>query len=184
MDAGWELLPGSKEEIAEVRQHCRGMVRRRAVASAAVSAVPLPGIDIVSDLKLFTQLIEEVNRAFGLTPEQVDRLQPRFRLIAYQAAVSVGGALVGRVVTRDLLLKVVKKSGTKLLAKQASRFVPLAGQAASAAICFLAFRQLGYQHVEACAAVAQALLVVKGEGAEGSDALQAITAAQAGSGAP
>ncbi|GGZ08583.1 hypothetical protein ACFFTM_24495 [Pseudoduganella plicata] len=137
------------------------MVRRRAAASAAVSAVPLPGIDIVSDLKLFTQLIEDVNREFGLTPEQVDKLQPRFRLIAYQAAVSVGGALVGRLVTRELLLKVVKKSGTKLLAKQATRFVPLAGQAASAAIGFFAFRQIGYQHVEACARVAHELLAAK-----------------------
>ncbi|QBQ39445.1 hypothetical protein E1742_15435 [Pseudoduganella plicata] len=154
-------MPGSPEGIAEVRERCRGMVRRRAAASAAVSAVPLPGIDIVSDLKLFTQLIEDVNREFGLTPEQVDKLQPRFRLIAYQAAVSVGGALVGRLVTRELLLKVVKKSGTKLLAKQATRFVPLAGQAASAAIGFFAFRQIGYQHVEACARVAHELLAAK-----------------------
>jgi len=161
VNTGWELLPGSPEGVAEVRERCRSMVRRRAAASAAVSAVPLPGLDIVSDLKLFTQLIEDVNREFGLTPEQVDKLQPRFKLIAYQAAVSVGGALVGRLVTRDLLLKVVKKSGTKLLAKQATRFVPLAGQAASAAIGFFAFRQIGYQHVEACAKVAHELLAAK-----------------------
>lgn len=161
MDSGWELLPGSPEDVAEVRERCRRMVRRRAAVSAGVSAVPLPGLDIVSDLKLFTQLIEDVNREFGLTAEQVDRLQPHYRLIAYQAAVSVGGSLVGRLITRDLLLKVVQKSGKKLVAKQASKFVPLAGQAASAAIGFFAFRQIGYQHVEACAKVAQQLLAAK-----------------------
>jgi hypothetical protein len=34
----------------------------------------------------------------------------------------------------------------------------LAGQAASAAIGFFAFRQIGYQHVDACARVAGELL--------------------------
>lgn len=161
MDSGWELLPGSPEDVAEVRERCRRMVRRRAAVSAGVSAVPLPGLDIVSDLKMFTQLIEDVNREFGLTAEQVDKLQPQYKLIAYQAAVSVGGSLVGRLITRDLLLKLVQKSGKKLVAKQASKFVPLAGQAASAAIGFFAFRQIGYQHVEACAKVAQELLAAK-----------------------
>lgn len=137
------------------------MVRRRAVVSAGVSAVPIPGIDIVSDLKLFTQLIDDVNREFGLTPEQVEKLQPKYKLIAYQAAVSVGGALVGRLVTRDMVVKLLQRTGKKIVAKQASKFVPLAGQVTSAAIGFFAFRQIGYQHVEACARVAQELLTAK-----------------------
>ncbi|GGC10074.1 hypothetical protein GCM10011572_34520 [Pseudoduganella buxea] len=137
------------------------MVRRRAVVSAGVSAVPIPGIDIVSDLKLFTQLIDDVNREFGLTPEQVEKLQPKYKLIAYQAAVSVGGALVGRLVTRDMVVKLLQRTGKKIVARQASKFVPLAGQVTSAAIGFFAFRQIGYQHVEACARVAQELLTAK-----------------------
>ncbi len=163
MDSGWELLPASPGDIAEVRERCRRMVRRRAVVSAGVSAVPIPGVDIVSDLKLFTQLIDDVNREFGLTPEQVEKLQPKYKLIAYQAAVSVGGALVGRLVTRDMVVKLLQRTGKKIVAKQASKFVPLAGQVTSAAIGFFAFRQIGYQHVEACARVAQELLTAKGE---------------------
>ena len=161
MDSGWELLPSSSRDIAEVRERCRRLVRRRAVLAAGVSAVPIPGVDIVSDMKLFTQLIDEVNTAFGLTAEQVERLQPQYRMIAYEAAVSVGGMLVGKLVTRDLVFKLLAKSGKKLVAKQASKVVPLAGQVASAAIGFFAFRQIGYQHVDACAKVVEELLKAK-----------------------
>lgn len=161
MDSGWELLPSSSTDIAEVRERCRRLVRRRAALAAGVSAVPIPGVDIVSDMKLFTQLIDEVNTAFGLTAEQVERLQPQYRMIAYEAAVSVGGMLVGKLITRDLVFKLLAKSGKKLVAKQASKVVPLAGQVASAAIGFLAFRQIGYQHVDACVKVVEELWAAK-----------------------
>jgi hypothetical protein len=36
-----------------------------------------------------------------------------------------------------------------------TRFVPLAGQVASAAIGYALFRRMGYEHVEACARVAK-----------------------------
>ena len=95
------------------------------------------------------------------TPEQIERMQPRFRMIADEAAVSVGGMLVGKLVTRDLMVKLLAKSGKKLVAKQASKIVPLAGQVASAAIGFFAFRQIGYQHVDACAKVVEELLAAQ-----------------------
>ncbi len=144
MDDGWELLPSSPADIATVREHCRRLVRRRAALSAGASAIPVPGIDIVFEMKLFTQLIDEINIAFGLTPAQIERMQPTFRMIAYEAAVGVGGMLVGRLITRDLVFGLLAKSGRKLVAKQASKIVPLAGQAAAAAIGFFAFRQIGY----------------------------------------
>jgi uncharacterized protein (DUF697 family) len=155
------LLPSSPKEIEETRQRCRRLVRRRAALSAGVAAVPIPGMDVAADLRLFTMLIDDVNREFGLSADQIDRLQPKFRLIAYEAAISIGGMLVGKVITKELVLSLVRRSGAKLLARQATRIVPLAGQAVSAAIGFFAFRQIGYQHVDACAKVAQELLMAK-----------------------
>lgn len=157
----WILVPASAQEIEQVRQRCRAMVRRRAAWSAGVAAVPLPGLDVVSDLGMFARLIEEVNREFGLTPAQIEQLQPRLRVVVYEAAVSVGGMLVGKLITRELLLGLLKRSGVKAVAKQASKLVPIAGQIVSAAIGFAAFRQIGYQHVDACAAVAKQLLAAQ-----------------------
>jgi len=156
--AQWILIPASQPELEQVRQRCRRMVRRRAMFSAGVAAVPIPGIDVVSDLSLFARLIDDVNREFGLTPDQIEQLQPRLKVIVYEAAIGVGGMLVGKLVTRELLLHLLKRSGIKAVVKQAARLVPLAGQLVSAGIGFAVFRQIGYQHVEACAAVAQQVL--------------------------
>ena len=117
MENDWTLLPSSPKEIEETRQRCRRLVRRRAAMSAGVAAVPIPGMDVAADLRLFTMLIDDVNREFGLSADQIDRLQPKFRLIAYEAAISIGGMLVGKVITKELVLTLVRRSGVKLLAR-------------------------------------------------------------------
>jgi uncharacterized protein (DUF697 family) len=159
VNPGWDLVASKREDIEAVRERCRRLVRRRAVISAGVSAVPIPGVDVMSDLSLFALLVDDVNKAFGLTPAQIDRLQPRHRLIAYEAAVGIGGMLVGKLITRELVLQLFKRTGIKMLARSAARVVPIAGQMAAAVIGFTVFRQLGYQHVEACAVVARELMV-------------------------
>jgi uncharacterized protein (DUF697 family) len=151
----WAVMPASGDEIARVREHCRRLVKKRAAISAGVAAVPLPGLDLLSDLANFALMVEEINKAFGLTPAQIERLQPKMRVIAYEAAAALGGMLVGKLVTRELVLQLFKRSGMKLAAKTAAKVVPLAGQVASAAIGFALFRQMGYQHVEACVKVAR-----------------------------
>ena len=151
----WELMPATESEIARVRERCRKLVRTRAAVSAGVAVVPVPGVDLVSDLATFALLVEEVNRAFGLTAEQIEALHPRLRIVAYEAAAAIGGMLVGKIVTRELVLRLFKKSGVKLAAKSVARFVPLAGQVASAAIGYALFRRMGYEHVDACARVAK-----------------------------
>jgi len=151
------LEPVSGAQIEVVRERCREIVRKRALVSAGVAAVPLPGVDVLSDLTTFTVLVEEVNREFGLSQQQIERLHPRLRVLAYQAAASVGGMLVGKLVTRKLVLALFKRAGLKIAAKTVTKVVPIAGQVASAAIGFALFRKMGYQHVEACAKVAREL---------------------------
>ena len=153
----WGSIPVNANEINDVRERCRRLVRRKAVMAAGVSAVPIPGIDVVSDLSMFAKLVDEVNTSFGLTPEQIDRLKPGHKMLAYKAAVGIGGMLVGKIVSRELLLAVFKRMGVRTAAKSATKFVPLAGSIAAAAIGFAVFRHLGYKHVEACAAVAREL---------------------------
>lgn len=165
-NTNWTLVPGTKRDIDAVRERCRKLVRRRAMVSAGVAAVPIPGLDVVSDLRLFALLIDDINHEFGLSEEQIERLQPKFKLIAYEAAIGIGGMLVGKVVTREVVAQMLRRTGMKLAARQAGKMVPLAGQLAAAGIGFFAFRQIGYQHVEACAEVA-AKLVTAGVAQDG-----------------
>jgi hypothetical protein len=153
----WTLVPTTLEEIDAVRKKCRRLVTRRAALSAGVAAVPIPGIDIATDIAMLTGLIDNINIEFGLTPAQIDLLQPKLRLLAYEMIVGIGGVLVGKVVTRELVARLLKRTGLKIIVKYSARIIPFAGQAVSAAIGFATFRTIGNQHIEACAAVAAAL---------------------------
>jgi hypothetical protein len=156
--ATWQLIPSSIADIELVRKKCRRMVLRRAALSAGVSAIPIPGLDMASDIGLLAGVIEAINLEFGLAPEQVARLQPKMRLIVYEMALSMGGLMVGKVVTRELVAQLLRRGGLKIFAKHAARIVPFAGQIASATIGFASFRLLANQHVEACARLATELI--------------------------
>jgi hypothetical protein len=61
------------------------------------------------------------------------------RVVTYQAMAALGSTLVGKLVTKELVLKLLQKSGAKLAAKSATKIVPLAGQIAprrSGSRCF------------------------------------------------
>jgi uncharacterized protein (DUF697 family) len=150
--------PATRPDIEVLARECRKLVTRRALISAGVAAVPLPGVDVAIDVGVLVSMIERINAAFGLTPEQIDRLAPRRKAIAYRAAMALGGALVGRVVTRELVLRILKSMGVRWSARQAARWVPVAGQIAAASLGFAMLKTFGDRHVADCARVATALI--------------------------
>lgn len=156
--SSWQVLPGTLRDIEAVKRKCRRQVLKRAALSAGLSAVPIPGFDVVSDIGLMARAIEEINREFGLTPEQIDRLEPEMRVVVYRMAVGLGGMMVGRLVTREVVAHVLQRTGFKALARQAAKIVPLAGQVAAASIGFAAFRGVANRHIDACADIAAAAL--------------------------
>ncbi|HEX8956555.1 MAG TPA: hypothetical protein VF798_09780 [Burkholderiaceae bacterium] len=145
-------------DIEAVRRKCRRLVLKRAALSAGLSAIPIPGVDVLSDLGLMARAIEDINIEFGLTPEQIARLTPEMRLMIYQMAVGIGSMMVGRFVTREVVAHLLQKTGLKALSRQAAKIVPVAGQIAAASIGFAAFRSVANRHIDACASVAAAVL--------------------------
>lgn len=157
----WILVPSSTAEIDALRKKCERLVMRRAAVSAGVSAVPIPGLDIATDISLLMRLIDDINCAFGLTPEQIERLQPKAKVVVYQAVTGLGSVLVGKLITREVVARMLRHAGMKAMLRHSAKMVPLAGQVASAALGFTAFRAIGYQHIDACAKVAEELMVVQ-----------------------
>ena len=151
------LMPASADEIERVRAHCRSMVRKRAAISAGVAAVPVPVVDIVADMATFALLVDEINKAFGLTPAQIERLNPRMRVMVYETAAAIGSMLVGKLITRGLVLRLFRRSGFRIATKTVAKLVPLAGQIVSAAIGFTLFKKMGEQHIDACVKVVREL---------------------------
>lgn len=155
------LIPASEQALHTVRQRCRQMAAKRALLSAGASALPIMGVDIAIDIHLLSRLIEDINAEFGMTPQQIEKLQPKLKVAAYSTIVGLGSTLVGRMVTRELMLKILTRSGVKVVSKNATRLVPIAGQMVSAAIGFSAFRAIGNRHIEACVKVAEEMLKVQ-----------------------
>lgn len=157
MPPGHELLvmPRNPAEIEAAKKRSRRRLTRTAAVASAASVIPLPGIDIAVDAAALIRLIPEINREFGLTPEQIEQLAPNKQLVVYKAIVAVGGAMIGKLITRDLVIEALKAVGVRLTVKQAAKYVPLAGQALSAAIGFAAMQYVGRQHIGECARVVQ-----------------------------
>lgn len=134
----------------------RRMLHKRALVAAAASVIPVPGLDWAMDAALLSRLLPRINAEFGLTPEQLDRLNPAKREQVQKAVAMVGSVLIGKFITRDLVLKLTKTMGLRMTTRQASKYVPLAGQALSATLGYAMLRYLGEQHIRDCLQVAQA----------------------------
>ena len=141
--------------LAERVRYCRRMLNRRAMVSAAASAVPVPGLDWAVDAALLSRLVPEINAQFGLTPEQLDKLPNHKREQVQKAVGAIGSMLIGKIITRDLVLRFAARVGMRMTAKQAARYVPLAGQVVSALIGYTAIRYLGEEHIKDCIRVVQ-----------------------------
>lgn len=153
----WELVPETPQQIDAVANHCRRLVTRRALVGAGVALVPIPGVDWVTDVAILVKLIPEINRAFGLTPEQVERLSPDRRVVVYKAISAGGSMLVGRLITREVVMYALRLVGVRLTTQQAAKFVPVAGQAVSALLTFSALKYVCEQHIRQCMDVSRQL---------------------------
>ena len=162
--ASSNLIPETRRDIVQIAAECRKLVTRRALISAGASVVPLPWVDVAVDVTVLLRMIEQINQRFGLTPQQIDELAPQRRLFVYKAAMGVGSALIGRIVTRELVVKLLQTVGVRLSVKQASKYVPFAGQAVAASLSFAALKALGNQHIEDCVRVAETLIDIRDDG--------------------
>lgn len=159
----WEVVdegrPGASAapDLDAIAKHCRKLVGRKALLAAGVAMVPLPGLDWLTDIGVLVRVLPEINQAFGLSEAQIERLAPDRRLVVYKAISAAGGMLIGRVVTRELVLHLLKLVGVRLTTQQAAKYVPIAGQAISAALTYSALRYVCEQHIKQCLAVRRQL---------------------------
>ena len=133
----------------------RKMLHKRALLAGAVSAVPIPGLDWAVDAAMLSKLIPEINKEFGLTPEQLDKLNPKKREQVQKAVTLVGSVLIGKLISKDMVIKAATTIGMRLTTKQLAKYVPFAGQIVAATVGYAAIRYLGEEHMKDCIRVAQ-----------------------------
>lgn len=148
------LVPSSHEAMVnDATQRARKLLKRRAIVGAAFSAVPIPGVDWLVDAALLSRLLPRINKEFGLTPEQLDELTPDKREQAQKAIAMVGSVLIGKLITRDMVIRLAQAAGMRMTTKQVAKYVPLAGQLAAAGLGYATLRYLGERHIQDCIAV-------------------------------
>lgn len=145
------------DAVEAIANRCRQRVKQRALIAAGVAMVPVPGLDWLTDVGVLVKLLPDISQAFGLSPEQIERLAPERRLVVYKAISTGGGLLVGKLITRELVFTALKVVGVRLSTQQAAKYVPIAGQALSAALTFGALRYVCEQHIRQCIAVRRQL---------------------------
>lgn len=163
--AEWVVVPDARHAQAVARR-CRRMVTQRALLAAGVAMVPVPGLDWATDVGLLAQLLPEINAAFGLSAEQIERLSPDRRVIVYKTVRAAGGLVIGRVVTQQVVMGLLKVVGIRLTAQQAAKYVPIAGQALSAVLAFSALKAVCELHIRQCVAICEQLDLPASEAAE------------------
>ena len=147
------------DALGKVAARCRKRVSQRALLAAGVAMVPVPGVDWITDIGLLVKLLPEITAAFGLSPAQVERLAPDRRVVVYKAISAGGSMLLGRLVTRELVMTLLKTVGLRLSTQQAAKYLPVAGQLVSAALTYSALKYVCEQHIRQCEAVARQLLL-------------------------
>lgn len=160
-----EKLSIEELQLLRIRDECYEMVNTSSFFSGAVAAVPIPGMDIATDVSILMNLLPKINKKFGLSAEQVEALDPQLKQITLIAITKIGTSLIGKYITREAVVKSVTTAGAKIAAtstaKTGFKFVPFLGPVLSGGISYAAMRIVGRAHVNDCYQVALEVLQQK-----------------------
>lgn len=148
-------LPRSEAAIEEAAARSRKMVTRRALTGAGLSVIPIPGVNATVDIALMASILDSVNKEFGLSPQQIELLSTDNQLKVFGIITASGSAWAGKLITKNLVIAVLKKMSLQLTAAQIGKLVPLVGSAASAGLSFAAIKWVGNQHIKDCINIAR-----------------------------
>ena len=145
-------------ELDRLRDECRRMVTQRSMMSAGAAVVPVPGADLVADVGLLSNMLPAISAKFELDHEQVQKLEPRIGQQVLVIASSMGNNVIGRMVTRKLVVALLKRMGVRVATASVAKYVPFIGSAVAATISFGAMKLIGNGHIDDCYRTARELI--------------------------
>jgi uncharacterized protein (DUF697 family) len=126
---------------------------RKALWGSSVALIPLPWIDVLVDVALLSKMLNEVHESFGLSPQQLEALDPAKRQKTFAAIQWVGNQAIGRLVTKAVVKQLFVRLGIQLTAGQLTKLAPVVGQIASAALNYATLRHILNRHIDDCVKV-------------------------------
>ena len=145
----WDVADKVDQNVS-LRQVCRALARRRAALAAASSLIPIPGVDLATDLILLSRVIGRINEHYGLSEAQIGALSSQRQVLLFRLLSNAGGTLALRLTTPGLIARLVRLIGIRLTAMEAVRLVPIAGQLVAAGIGYWSFNTVTSRHIAHC----------------------------------
>lgn len=134
-------LPTTNIEIEERRERAQTLVKKKSLLSSGISVVPIPGLDFGVDIKIMRDIIEDVNKIYGLDHKQVNSMKEDMRERIFAAAAIQGSQFIGKKVSNAILKVVIRDVAKRVAAKQ-TKWFPFVGQAISASISYYFMKKL------------------------------------------
>ncbi|MGO3050218.1 DUF697 domain-containing protein [Staphylococcus casei] len=150
-------LPTTNTEIEERRERAQTLVKKKSLLSSGISVVPIPGLDFGVDIKIMRDIIEDVNKIYGLDHKQVNSMKEDMRERIFAAAAIQGSQFIGKKVSNAILKVVIRDVAKRVAAKQ-TKWFPFVGQAISASISYYFMKKVGDEHIEKCEKVIKDLV--------------------------
>ena len=145
---GKGAMPTTIQELRERRERAEAIVKRKSLMSSTMSVVPIPGLDFGVDLKLMKDIIEDVNKIYGLDHKQVNSLGDDVKeKLCLQQQFKVVNLLVKNF---KCIFKIVIRDVAKRTAAKQTKWFPVVGQAVSASISYYFMNKIGKDHIQKC----------------------------------
>lgn len=153
-----EHLPKSIDpnlNLEKIKVECEELVNKQAKLSAGAAIVPVPMLDVAVDAGLLTKLLPEISERFGLVDSsKTVNLNNQTSFEQYKdRAVEFAGL----VVSRSIAKKTFQGFGSRIIAKQVTKFIPFGGQIVAGTIGYLMFKKIANAHIEECYQIAKKL---------------------------
>ncbi|WP_414056025.1 DUF697 domain-containing protein [Macrococcus equi] len=150
-------LPQNETDLIERRERAEKLIHNKSLMSSAAAVVPIPGLDVTTDMKLMTDIIEGINAEYGLSHKQVSGYTDEMKQKIVFSAAKTGSDFIGKKITAGVVTVLFKTLLRREVLKQ-SKFVPVIGQAVSGSISYYMMKRLGKAHIDKCEKVARELM--------------------------
>lgn len=154
-------LPRTQAELERANKAASRLATKKAILSALGGAIPVPGIDIFIDIALIRKVIGEINQTYGLSPQQIKKLDAETKLKVASILLKFGekgiANLVGKRATKELVKHFLIRMGVKSASKSASKVIPVIGQICAASLSFGIMKLMCQLHIRDCQRVIKEL---------------------------
>ncbi|CDZ99281.1 hypothetical protein BN1048_00386 [Jeotgalicoccus saudimassiliensis] len=139
--------PLTHAQIEERTKEARALVKSKAGTSALAAALPIPLLDIGTDMKLLNEITGEIEEIFGVTHDEISKYTDDMKTRAAVMISSMGGEIIARKTIGYAVNKISRKNR-----KESGRFgmIPLVTQGSTALISYFLMKKLGHNHIDKC----------------------------------